>query len=159
MLKKGLGSNMNKYAKEYIKRGLIFSGLGPVVFAIVISIIEACGTKVALSSIDVLKAILATYIVAFVHAGGSVFPSIEKWSKMKAFLFQGGSIYFVYLFAYLINNWLPLNWIAIGLYTACFWGSFAITWLIVIFVTKKSAKKMNESFRKLMSVENEQHTQ
>lgn len=144
---------MNKYVKEYIHRGLIFSGLGPVTFAIIICIIEACGTKVALSSIDVLKAVLATYVVAFVHAGGSVFPTIEKWSKMKAFFFQGGSTYFVYLFAYLINNWLPLNWMAVGLYTACFWGCFAITWIIVVIATRKSAKKMNESFKKFMSNE------
>lgn len=138
---------MNKYVKEYLHRGLLFSGLGPVTAGIVCFILDRCSVTVALNGLDILKAVLATYVIAFVHAGSSVFPQIETWSRMKAILFQGTSIYVVYLAGYLINNWIPLNPIAIGIYTGGFVLAFGLTWLIVVLVSKNVAKRMNEKLQ------------
>ena len=41
MLRKGWDYNMNKYVKEFFKRGLIFSGFGPIVAGIVYLCIES----------------------------------------------------------------------------------------------------------------------
>ena len=140
---------MNKYVKEYLHRGLIFSGLGPIVLGIIYIILHASGVTIELGAWDVFKAILSTYVMAFVHAGSSVFPTIERWSKVKAMFFQGISIYTVYLVGYLINSWIPFSLLAIGLYTACFLLAFAAIWLVVYLTAKKAANKMNEKLKEI----------
>ena len=91
MLKKGWDYNMNKYVKEYLLRGLIFSGLGPVVGGCVYLFIELSGERLVLNGYEVFLTIITTYIIAFVQAGSSVFPTIEIWSKVKAEMHvQGG---------------------------------------------------------------------
>lgn len=149
MSKKGLDYSMNKYVKNYLLRGLIFSGLGPVVMSIVYLCLESSGVVMQLSAVDQFKAIISTYIIAFVHAGGSVFPTIEEWPKVKAAFFQGLTIWAVYLIGYLVNDWIPLSWLAIGLYTGCFILAFVGTWIIVILVTKAVVKKMNEKIKEI----------
>ena len=124
MSKKGLDYSMNKYVRTYLHRGLIFAGLGPIVTSIIYIILEASGTEIVLSGLDVFKAIVTTYIIAFVHAGSSVFPQIEKWPLFKSIFFQGLSIYLVYTIGYLINSWIPLNPVIIGIYSGCFFGIF-----------------------------------
>ena len=149
MLKKGLGYSMNKYVKTYLLRGLIFSGLGPVVTGIVYVILEACGTEIVLNGLDVFKAIVTTYVIAFVHAGSSVFPQIDKWPLFKQIFFQGISIYLVYIIGYLINSWIPLNLTLILIFTGCFFGAFGITWLIIYICTGSVTKKMNKKLKEM----------
>lgn len=135
---------MNSYVKEYLHRGLIFSGLGPVVLGIVYMILNSTGTPVVLSALDVFKAILTTYIIAFVQAGASVFPQIESWSKFKAAFFQGFTIYLVYLVGYLINSWIPFEPLVIIIFTSVFAAVFVSLWIIIFTISKKAAKQMNE---------------
>ncbi len=140
---------MNKYVKEFLHRGLIFSGLGPVVLGIIYIILHASGVKIELGAWDVFKAIVSTYIMAFVHAGASVFPTIDHWSKVKAAFFQGISIYTVYLVGYLINSWIPFSFLAIGLYTGCFVLGFATIWIVFYVTAKKATKRMNEKLKEI----------
>lgn len=144
MLKKGWAYNMNPYVKEYIKRGLIFSGLGPIVAGIVYVIIEMSGVKLNLTGVEVLLAVVSTYIMAFVQAGSSVFNTIENWGKAKSILFQMTSIYAVYIIGYLINRWIPLDFRIILIFTASFVTIYLIIWFIVYFFVRKEAKKLNE---------------
>lgn len=140
---------MNKYVKQFFHIGLIFSGLGPVTLGIIYLIINASGVTVSLSAMDVFKAILSTYVIAFIHAGSNVFPKIESWSKFKGAFFQGLSLYLVYLGAYLINNWIPFNFIVIAVFTGIFVVTFAVIWVVVYFVTKSSVRKMNDKLKEL----------
>jgi hypothetical protein len=135
---------MNKYLKEFLKRGLMFSGLGPVVAGIVYVCIENSGVDLALTGGEVLMAVISTYIMAFVHAGSGVFHQIEKWSRAKAMLCQMSSIYVVYMAGYLINSWFPLDWRIILGFTAAFVvGYFAIC-LIVFLSMDRVSKKLND---------------
>ena len=149
MSKKGLDYSMNKYVRLFLHRGLIFAGLGPIVTSIVYIILEASGTEIVLTGLDVFKAIVTTYVIAFVHAGSSVFPQIEKWPLFKQIFFQGISIYLVYTIGYLINSWIPLNPVLIGIYSGCFFGIFGITWLIIYICTGAVTKKMNKKLEEM----------
>ena len=100
---------MNKYVKEYLKRGLIFSGFGPIIVGIIYLCVEGSGVDLKLNAQTVFLAIITTYIIAFVQAGSSVFNQIESWSKAKSLFFQMTSIYVVYVGGYLINNWIPFK--------------------------------------------------
>jgi hypothetical protein len=144
MLKKGWAYNMNPYVKEFLHRGLMFSGLGPIVAGIVYFSIELSGTKLNLSGTDVLLAIISTYILAFVQAGSSVFNMIEKWGKAKSLLCQMSSIYAVYMGAYLINRWIPFDYRIILIFTISFVTCYLIIWFTVFFIMKKNTKKLNE---------------
>lgn len=144
MLKKGLVYSMNKYVKQYLHIGLIFSGLGPVTLGVIYLILNASGTEIVLSALDVFKAILTTYVIAFVQAGSSTFARIESWSKFKVMAFQGLSIYLVYLIGYLINDWIPFSLIAIGIYTGVFVIVFVSIWITIYAIATKAAKKMTE---------------
>lgn len=140
---------MNKYVKDYLLRGLIFSGLGPVIGGSVYLIIELSGNKLSLSGYEVFLAIITTYIIAFVHAGSSVFPSIERWSKVKAMFVQLLSLYSVYTIGYLINSWIPFKIEIIALYTSCFIGGFLLIWLIVVISSRIVSNKLNEKLNNM----------
>ena len=135
---------MNKYVKEYLKRGLIFSGFGPVVAGIIYVCIEKSGTELNLSGTDVLLAIVSTYIMAFVQAAASTFNQIETWSKPKALFWQMSTIYVVYLGGYLINRWIPLDWKVILIFTSIYITAYLVVWFTVYLIVKKESKKLNQ---------------
>ena len=143
MLKKGWAYNMNLYVKEFLKRGLIFSGLGPVIAGIVYLCIEKTGVDLKLTGFNVFLAIITTYIIAFVQAGSSVFNQIDSWSKAKSLLLQMTSIYVVYMGGYLINNWIPFKIEVIIIFTCIFVALYLSIWLTVYFINKNVSKKLN----------------
>ncbi len=143
MLSKGWVYNMNCYVKEFLKRGLMFSGLGPVVAGIVYLCIELSGTELKLTGFNVFLAIITTYIIAFVQAGSSVFNQIESWSKAKSLFFQMTYIYVIYMGGYLINNWIPFKIEVIIIFTCIYITAYLTIWLTVYFITKNTSKKLN----------------
>lgn len=140
---------MNKYVKTFLHRGLLFSWGGPVVLGIVYLCLELSGERLALNGVELFIAIVSTCIIAFVHAGSSVFPTIEHWSKVKAMFFQFLCIYSVYTIAYLINSWLPFDWRILLIYTSAFVGGFFLIWLIVLLTVRQLSKKMNQQLKKM----------
>ena len=138
---------MNPYVKTFLHRGLIFSGLGPIVAGIVYLSIDLSGTKLNLTGVEVFLAILTTYIIAFVQAGSSVFNEVEKWGKAKSALFQMTSIYVVYVTGYLVNRWIPLDYKIILIFTGIFVGGYFAIWLTVYLITKKVSNKLNEKLK------------
>ncbi|MBR6072225.1 MAG: DUF3021 domain-containing protein [Acholeplasmatales bacterium] len=144
MLSKGWDCNMNCYVKEFLKRGLIFSGFGPIIAGIVYLVIESSGVDLKLTGFTVFLAILTTYIIAFVQAGSSVFNQIDDWSKGKSLFFQMTSIYIVYIGGYLINNWIPYKTEVIIIFTSVYVVTFLTLWLTVYFINKNVSKKLND---------------
>ena len=64
--------------------------------------------------------IITTYLLAFIHAGASIFNQIEDWPIMKSLLCHFLTLYFAYILCYLINSWIDFNFIAILIFTAVF---------------------------------------
>ncbi len=140
---------MNKYVKEFLLRGLIFSGLGPIVSGLIYLILELRGVKLALTGVEVFMAIVSTYIMAFVHAGSSIFPQIESFSKIKALFLQMFSIYSVYSLGYILNGWIPFNTIGFIVFTTIFVVTFLLIWLIVYLLTKKTSLEFNKKLEEI----------
>lgn len=130
---------MNKYAKEFLHRGLMFGGFGPVVAGIVL----ACIPAVRLSGGEVLLAILSTYALAFIHAGASVFNQIEHWSMAKSLLCHFGCLYLAYSLCYLVNSWIPFEPMVLVIFTAAFAAVYFAVWGIVYACIRSAEKKMN----------------
>ena len=60
---------MNKYLKEFLHRGLLFGGFGPIILGIIYAVLESTLKDFALSGIQVLIAIISIYILAFLSRG------------------------------------------------------------------------------------------
>ncbi len=136
---------MNIYVKEFIKRGLMFSGLGPVTAAIVIFIISLFEENLQLDGLQVLIMAVSTYILAFVQAGATVFNQIEHWSVPKSLACHFSSLYAVYILCYLVNTWIPFNINVILTFTAIFVAVFFIIWTVVFLAVRHLSKKLNKN--------------
>lgn len=136
---------MNKCVKNYLQRGIAFGGFGPIVMGIVFAILYAAGVDVRLNGVEILIAIVSTYVLAFVQAGASVFNQIESWPIAKRMGIHFASLYVVYVACYLINRWLPFSWQVILVFTAIFVGVYLIVWITVALITHGISKRLNNS--------------
>lgn len=138
---------MNKYLKEFLHRGLIFGGFGPIIMGIIYAILQNTINGFTLSGNEVLIAIVSIYILAFLQAGASVFNQIEHWSMAKSLGFHFLTIYIAYVCCYLINSWIPFNINVILIFTAIFAVSYFIIWINVYISVKIISKKLNKIFK------------
>lgn len=138
---------MNQYVKNYLFRGLMFGGFGPMVAGIVLWIVQLTGVEVVLTGGEVLLAVVSTYILAFVQAGSSVFNQIEGWPIAKSMGVHFLSLYVVYVACYLLNTWIPFAWEVIAIFTAIFIAVYLVVWITVYLIIKKTSKKLNKNIR------------
>ena len=138
---------MNKYIKSFLYRGLIFGGFGPIITGIIFLFISKV-EQISLSGIEVFIAIISTYLLAFVHAGASIFNQIEEWSLLKSTAFHLISLYVVYVLCYIVNSWIPFSWVAILIFTLGFILVYLIIWLTVVIIIKETTKQMNQKIAK-----------
>lgn len=134
---------MNRYLKEFLHRGMLFSGFGPIVLGMIYFILSKTVDDFSLSGFEILLGIVSTYILAFVQAGATVFNQIEHWSVPKSLLCHFGSLYVAYVICYISNSWIPFEWGVVGLFTVIFAVLYFVIWFTVYFVTKATGKKLN----------------
>ena len=139
---------MNKYLKDYLHRGLMFGGFGPIIAGIVYLIISFYVEGLSVSGVDFFTAIISSYVLAFVCAGSSVFNQIEHWSIAKSLAFHLSSYYLAHIFCYLINSWIPFDLKVILIFTGIFILSYFAIWLTVYICVKITGKRMSAKIRK-----------
>ena len=135
---------MNKYVREFLHRGLMFGGFGPIVFGIIILCISYFDRVAELSALPIFGGIVTTYIIAFAQAGATVFNQIEHWSVPKSVFCHFGLLYIVYSLAYVANSWIPFRAEVLGVFTVIFVVGFFLIWGIVYLAAKSTGKKFNE---------------
>ena len=138
---------MNRYLKEFLHRGLIFAGFGPIVLGIIFFILSKTLDDFYVSGGQILLGIVSTYILAFVQAGASVFNQIEHWPLPKSLLCHFGMLYAVYVVCYISNSWIPFEWGVIGIFTAIFVVIYFTVWFTVYFIAKATGKKLNATLK------------
>lgn len=134
---------MNKHLKNFLHRGLIFGGFGPIVLGVVFFCIELSGTLLYLSGGEVLLAVLSTYILAFVQAGASIFNQMEEWPITKSLLCHFSLLFVVYSLTYVLNSWIPFEPIVLLIFCLVFILVYFATWLTVYFSVRIHTKKLN----------------
>lgn len=132
---------MKKYILEFVKRGLMAAGGGPVMLAIIYGCLGKTGTVVSLSPNEVCLGILSITFMAFIVAGISMIYTVESLPLPMAILIHAGVLYLDYLLIYLLNSWLPRS--AIGMFTAIFATGYALVWLIIYLCIRAKTKKLN----------------
>ena len=131
---------MNKYAKIFIHRGLLFGGFGPIIAGLVFAIIP----DAMLSGGEMLLAVVSTYLLTFVHAGASVFNQIDHWPLPKSLLCHFGSLYLAYSLCYVINSWIPFEPVVLGIFTLVFVAIYFVIWGIVYLCVRGESRKLND---------------
>ena len=134
---------MKKYMLSFLHRGLIFGGFGPIITGIILAIISLFH-DVVLTGSEFFIVIISTYLLAFVHSGASVFNQIEDWPLSKSIFAHFICLYFAYVLCYLVNSWLPFNWLDIFVFTFVFVIVYLVVWLVVYIIIKHTTKEMNK---------------
>ena len=138
---------MKQYVLTFLHRGLIFGGFGPIILGIIYFILSLTIPNFALSGAEVLIAIVSIYLLAFIHAGASVFNQIEKWPLAKSLFCHFATLYIAYVGCYLLNAWIPFEPMVIVIFTAIFAVTYFAVWLTVVSIIKATSKKMNRALK------------
>ncbi len=134
---------MNRYLKEFLHRGMLFGGFGPIIAGIVFFTLGKAIDGFSISGDNILLAIVTTYLLAFVQAGSSIFNQIEDWPVAKSLLCHLGSIYAAYLLTYLVNRWIPFMWQVVVIFTAIFVVTYFAIWITVFLIVRSTGKRLN----------------
>ena len=111
---------MKKFVLEFLRRGLIASGIGPIVLAIVYLILQQTAAVETLSVNQVCIGIFSITALAFIAGGMNAIYQIERLPLMVAILIHGGVLYISYLVTYLLNDWLDFGALPIIVFSAVF---------------------------------------
>lgn len=135
---------MKNHLKEFVHRGLLAAGFGPVVLAIIFGILGATGTVQTLSVREVTTGFLTVTLMAFIAGGINIVYGIERLPLMWAILLHAGVLYLDYLMIYLLNSWIPRNLTAIGVFSGVFAAGFALVWLFIYLSIHKKTDSINK---------------
>ena len=135
---------MKKFGKEFLLRGLICAGGGPLVLAIIYGILGATGAVEYFTPREVCMGILTITLLAFIAAGMTAIYQMEQLPLPIMILLHGGALYIAYLLTYLINGWLMKQLIPILVFTGIFLAGYALIWAIVYCIEKAKADKLNK---------------
>ncbi len=135
---------MKKFWKEFLFRGLIACGGGPLVLAIIYSILGSTGAVTALTPREVCLGILTILVLAFFAAGMTAIYQIEQLPLPTAILLHGLGLYVAYILTYLINGWLKQQLIPILIFTGIFITGYALIWSVIYFSIKAKTKRLNK---------------
>ena len=139
---------MKRFVLEFIRRGAIAMGIGPIVLAIVYIVLHQANAIDTLTVSQVCIGILSLSALAFIAGGMNAIYQIEHIPLMAAILIHCGVLYIGYLGTYLINDWLDFGALPIVVFTAIFIVGYIIIWAIIYSMIRSKTAKLNEILKK-----------
>lgn len=139
---------MRKFVLEFLRRGLIACGIGPIVLAILYLILQQSADIDTLTVNQVCIGIFSITALAFIAGGMNAIYQIERLPLMVAILTHGGVLYISYLATYLLNDWLEWGVMPIVVFSAIFVVGYIVIWAIIYSIIKRNTKKLNEMLKK-----------
>ena len=138
---------MKRFISVFVLRGLVAMGIGPIVLAIVYSILRHAVAIDTLTVSQVCTGIFSLSALAFVAGGMNAIYQIERMPLMSAILIHGTVLYVGYLCTYLINDWLDIGMIPIIVFTAIFVVGYIVIWAIIYSMIRGKTAKLNEMLK------------
>ena len=134
---------MKRTVSEFIHRGLIACGFGPLVLAVLyLTLQRQCGLE-TLTVREVCLGIVSLSALAFIAGGMNVVYQIERLPLMAAILLHGGVLYVSYLGTYLLNGWLAWGTAPIAVFTGIFAAVYVAIWIGIYTVTRRRTARLN----------------
>ena len=147
---------MKKIALEFLRRGSIACGIGPLVLAAVYLILQDQAVVGMLTINQVCTGIISLSVLAFVAGGMNVIYQIERLPLMVAILIHGGVLYVSYLITYLVNGWLDLGMTPVLVFSAIFVLGYLGIWAVIYSITRRNTEKINLVLKKQQDMETRQ---
>ena len=138
---------MKKFVLEFLRRGLIASGISPIVLAIVYLILQQTAAVETLSVNQVCIGIFSITALAFIAGGMNAIYQIERLPLMVAILVHGGVLYISYLGTYLLNNLLDFGVLPIVVFSAIFVVGYIVIWAIIYSIIRRNTAKLNKMLK------------
>ena len=136
--------NIKKYFKDFLLRGLVSMGFGPIVLSVVYGILGLCGVVDKLAVNEVVLGYLSITVLAFLCGGMTVVYQIEEIGLSKAITLHGIALYIAYAVVYLSNNWLKDGLIPFLVFTTIFVVGYALVWIVIYLITKRGTDSINK---------------
>ena len=133
-----------EYLKNIILRGLVAMGFGPIVLSIVYAILGLVGVVSEVAVSEIVTGVVSITLLAFLTGGLTYVYQIEELGLAAAIVIHGLSLYVGYAIVYITNGWLANGAVPFIVFTAVFVLGFALTWLVIYFVTKSTTRKLNK---------------
>lgn len=134
---------MKKFMLEFLRRGAIASGIGPIVLAIIYMILHQVAEVETLTVNQVCIGIFSLTALAFIAGGMNALYQIDHLPLMPAILIHGSGLYLSYLGTYLLNDWLDFGIIPIIVFSAIFVVGYIVIWAIIYSIIKRNTEKLN----------------
>ena len=139
---------MKKIVSEFLRRGLVASGIGPLVLAVLYLALRQRAGMQTLTVDQVCRGIFSLWALAFVAGGMNTVYQIERLPLMVAILIHGGVLYVSYLVTYLINDWLELGSGPVLVFTVIFVLGYLAVWAVIYATIRKRTKQVNELLKR-----------
>lgn len=134
---------MKKVVWEFLRRGLVACGFGPLVLAICYLILQHQADVVTLSVNQVCLGIFSLSALAFFVGGMNAIYQIERLPLMVAVFIHGTVLYVGYLGTYLLNGWLEWGGIPILVFSGIFVFGYLAIWAVIYSIIKRNTEKIN----------------
>ena len=139
---------MKKYVLNFIRRGLVACGFGPLMLAVFYLILQKQSGLQTLSVREVCLGIVSLSVLAFVAGGLNVLYQMEQLPLMVSVLIHGSVLYVGYLGTYLLNGWLEQEMTPFLGFTGIFVLGYLGIWAVIYSVTKRRTDRLNEMLKK-----------
>ena len=139
---------MKKYLIDFLRRGVMSCGVGPMVLAALYWILHRQGLVDQLTVDQVCVGIVSLSALAFLAGGINFLYQIERLPLLVAILIHGCVLYAGYLLTYLINGWLDSGMIPVMVFTGIFVVGYFVIWAIIYSIIRRNTATVNESLKK-----------
>lgn len=138
---------MKKYMLEFLRRGLVACGFGPLVLAIFYLILQQRGDIEVLTVDQVCLGIFSLSALAFIAGGMNAIYQIERLPLMVAILIHGGVLYISYLLTFLLNDWLERAAVSIAVFSVVFVVGYLAVWAVIYSIIKRNTDRINRMLK------------
>ena len=138
---------MKKVALEFLRRGVMSCGVGPIILAVLYLILHHNGVVENVSVKELCVGIFSLTALAFVAGGINALYQLERLPLMAAILIHGSVLYVSYLMTYLVNGWLEWGRVPVLVFTGIFVVGYLVIWAVIYFVIKRKTKNLNKMLK------------
>lgn len=138
---------MRKFVLEFLRRGLIACGIGPIILAIVYLILQQSAAVETLTVNQVCIGIFSLASLAFIAGGLNALYQIERMPLMVTIFIHGSVLYISYLATYLLNGWLEWGVTPILVFSGIFVVGYLAIWAVIYSIIRKRTERLNEMLK------------
>ena len=141
---------------EFIRRGMIACGFGPIILAIIYLILQHQCAIETLTVNQVCLGIFSLSALAFIAGGMNILYQIERLPLLVAILIHGSVLYVSYLVTYLVNGWLEWGITPIIAFSGIFILGYILIWVIIYTSTRRNTENLNRILNEKQQIQTNQ---